>query len=266
MPTARQMLCANMFLEYSPYSKNGVAAIIGNYTAESGINLPTAFRTSGLDHGSQGLAQWRDSRTHKRLSNYQNFVKKLQPQAHGDELWAYYGRMEYQVRFTVHEMETDFPGLHKRLKGTEDVITLTDMICWQYERPNKQLAHLDVRRKHAKLVFQALQVQEKEPAPAPLPPIAEKVAQDAERRTGTAIAAGAGIGALSWLGNVSWPILVILGLLILVIIVHAALQRSRALKLANEVKTDPIDEIVDRVLERLDERANETLTKDENNG
>lgn len=262
MPTARQMLCANMFLEYGPYSKQGVAAIVGNFSAESGVNLPTAFRTSGLDHGSQGLAQWRDSRTHKRLTNYQNFVKKLQPTASKDELWSFYGRMEYQVKFTIYEIEHDFPGIHKRLKGNEDVIELVDLICWQYERPNKQLAHLDVRRKHGKAIYDALKVQDR---PVALPPPAEKIAQDAERRAGTAVVAGAGMGVLSWFGTISWPILAIFGLLVCIIIIHAAMQRSKALEHKDVDNVDQIDEIVDRVLERLDERAKELLDTEENN-
>ena len=266
MPTARQMLCANMFREYSPYSDSGIGGIVGNFSAESGINLPSAFRTTGLDHGSQGLAQWRDSRTHKRLTNYQNFVKRLHPGASNADLWAYYGRMEYQVKFTVHEMEHDFPGIHKRLKGNEDVIEFVDLICWQYERPNKQLAHLDIRRRHGKAVYDALKLQDR---PAPVAPSATKVAQDAERRAGTAIVAGAGAGIASWIGDVSWPILATLGILVVIIVIHAALQHSQALKSIERPKVDKvdkddeIDEIVDRVLERLDEKAKELLVTEE---
>jgi len=259
MPTPRQMLCAEMFLEYSRYSKSGIAALVGNFTQESGINLPTAFRTSGLDHGSQGLAQWRDSRTHKRLTNYQNFVKAIHPGISEGELWGFYGRLEYQVKFTVHEMKTDFPGIHNKLQLDTGVIELTDLICWQYERPSKQYADLANRRKHAKAVYEAMKVNAR---PAPMPKVAEKVAQDAERRAGTAVVAGAGIGVLSWFGSLSWPIILGLAALVLIIIFHAVMERNKAkLEIPETKKLPDIDLIVDRVLEALDERAKIELSK-----
>src|ERR1700748_1673700 len=130
MATQRQIQCFSLF-EAQGYSPEGSAAWVGNASQESGNNLPTAFRTGALDHGSQGLMQWRLD----RLTAYENFVKAKHPGISAQELWQWYGRLDYQVEFAALECRTSYPTLDKQLRSGGSIATLTAAICWTYERP-----------------------------------------------------------------------------------------------------------------------------------
>ena len=143
----RQIKCRDNFLGMG-YSLGGASALTGNFVRESGVNLPTAFRTGKLDHGSQGLAQWRLA----RLTNYKAFVASLHRDLEGDkELWPWYGRMDYQCEFVDEELKTDYPLLHAKLCAVGgDAATLAADVCWQYERPSKELSGIADRIAAAK--------------------------------------------------------------------------------------------------------------------
>lgn len=150
--TARQIQAAALF-EAQGYPPESAAAFVGNGSQEVGPNLPTAFRgpPANLDHGSQGLMQWRLD----RLTAYEAFVRTKQPHATGTTLWAWYGRLDYQVEFTALECRTKYPALQTKLMTGGNVATLTADICWTYERPAQASANLANRVKQAQGVFAA---------------------------------------------------------------------------------------------------------------
>lgn len=148
---ARQIQCFTLF-EAQGFPPEAAAAWVGNAVAESGPELPTAFRTAGLDHGSQGLLQWRLD----RLLAYESFVQQrvgFSASAPGADV--YYGRMDYQVEFAAQECRDQYPELYATLMAGGDVDALTAAICWQYERPAVATAHLALRQSAARNVLAA---------------------------------------------------------------------------------------------------------------
>jgi hypothetical protein len=150
--TARQIQAASMLIAQG-YTAEGAAAIVGNLSQESGRNLPSAFRTGSLDHGSQGLPQWRL----ERLTAYENYVKTLHPRETGSAIWQWYGNLALQINYIAIELGKDYPALNRRLRTAgESVDTLTEDVCWQYERPSKVAANLANRKAQAEEVYTAL--------------------------------------------------------------------------------------------------------------
>lgn len=150
--TTRQLQCAKLFCAMG-YMPSGASSIVGNLSWESGgANLPTAFRKRNLDHGSNGMPQWRLA----RLDAYEAFVREQQPNASAAELWNHYGRMDYQVRYIDIELKRDYPKLHANLTKGGAVAALTADFCWSYERPSKAYAHLAERVAFANTIFDAL--------------------------------------------------------------------------------------------------------------
>jgi hypothetical protein len=146
--TPRQVQCRNLF-EAAGFARSGASALVGNFAVESGANLATAYRAAGhLDHGSQGLAQWRLG----RLTSMQNFILSRHSDA-GPTTW--FGNMGEQVAFVIHELETDYPALNAKLRKGGDPAALAADVCWQYERPNKALSHIADRVAYAKLLAAA---------------------------------------------------------------------------------------------------------------
>lgn len=152
----RQIQCRSLF-EAQGLSRTGAAAMVGNFVMESGPSLPSAFRSGNLDHGSNGLAQWRLD----RLGAYRNFVKAQKPALIEDgmsfadvdkAMWPWYGRMDFQVKFAVKELRESYPALHKKLVAGGDAGTLAADVCWQYERPNKALSNIADRIAWAKAI------------------------------------------------------------------------------------------------------------------
>jgi len=143
MATERQKT-ASLMLQAQGYSPKGAAAIVGNLSQESGNNLPTAFRTRDLDHGSNGLPQWRL----QRLTDYEAYVRSLHPGASASVLWAFYGNMALQIAYIAIELKRDYPALDARLRSRtskETIEELTEAVCWQYERPAEASANLPNR-------------------------------------------------------------------------------------------------------------------------
>lgn len=156
--SARQIKCRSM-LQGLGASLAGASALTGNFVRESGANLPTVFRTGQLDHGSQGLAQWRLG----RLTAYMNYVrvqkadlvKGMTTDAAIDKaLWPWYGRLDFQTEFVIIELKEDFPALWAKLSDPSgaDAGTLAADVCWQYERPSKALSGISERIAAAKAI------------------------------------------------------------------------------------------------------------------
>lgn len=239
----RQLNCAALF-HAKGYMPSGAAGLVGNFCVESGPALSVAFRRHDLDHGSQGLAQWRGS----RLDAYMKFVAVKHPDAASDELWAQYGRLDYQVDFVDHELATDYPALHAKLKAGGLVASLATDICWQYERPNKALAHIADRIAHARAIYAAAV---KVPAtPVNVANALDIVAAEHDKSTaGAAIAATASAGlagavvlnhvatSLSWWewAGLGVPSFVILGAISSMVSSAAKATAVRAAKVAVDI-------------------------------
>lgn len=149
--TKRQMQCYTLF-EAQAYPPESAAAWVGNFVQEVGQDLPSAFRSHGLDHGSEGIEQWRL----ERLDNYKAFVRRGHPSAGDQELEAWYGNMALQVRYAALECARDYPSVEAQLRKGGDVGALTELICWHVERPNVRYANIQRRIAAAKAVFNAV--------------------------------------------------------------------------------------------------------------
>jgi Phage tail lysozyme len=142
--TERQTRAFRQFVA-AGYSKGGAAALVGNASQESGVNLVSGYQTR-TDHGSQGIFQWRL----ERLDALIEFCK---------ERSLHSGTLAAQVKFTIYELGKHYPHLDSELRRGGDVADLTSAVCWQYERPAKSAAALDRRIKYAKQVLTAAQVE-----------------------------------------------------------------------------------------------------------
>ena len=200
MATARQIQCFTLF-EAQGYPPESAAAWVGNFSQESGTSLPSAFRSGvPLDHGSQGLEQWRLD----RLTNYENFVKAKVPGASDAELWAYYGNMAYQVEFATQECRRDYPSVELALHRGGDIAALTALICWQVERPSLRYANLANRVAQAKNVFAA--APHLSVPPSTVSKANTAVIKHTQAATGAVVAAGGStIGAAATIAtHVQW--------------------------------------------------------------
>jgi hypothetical protein len=155
------------------WSLVGACAVTGNLTQE---NLCRPVTTGPLDHGSQGLAQWRL----ERLTELQAWSSMYFPG--GPEAWK---TIEAQCAFTLYETARDYKVLDAELRaGTKTIETLTANFCWVFERPSKAHAALDKRIQYARDAYTAM---------TRAPSIAAKVGTAAGAGT---IAAGGVIAAL----------------------------------------------------------------------
>jgi len=147
------------------WSARGAAAVVGNYTQE---NLARAVTTGTLDHGSQGLAQWRLNRLDARpypLGTPQGLIDWC---SHyfpgGEDAWK---SLRAQCAFTLYETARDYPRLNAELRdGKKPIETLTANFCFEFERPAKQYAALDKRIAYAKDVFAMMNPQPSGMSPA----------------------------------------------------------------------------------------------------
>jgi hypothetical protein len=131
MPTARQTQAFQFFCSQG-YSSNGSAAIVGNLTQESGVNLDSTIYRAHPDHGSGGIAEWRLD----RLTNLIHFG--------GDKV----GDLDVQCSFLIHELTTEpqYAALNIELHDPHrSVQNLTENFCWVFERPNARLANISRR-------------------------------------------------------------------------------------------------------------------------
>ena len=244
----RQVKCRNMF-EAEGYSRSGAGALVGNFVQEVGQDLPTAFRaTTALDHGSQGLAQWRLA----RLTAYKAFVESQKPEligkGHVDQsmvdkiLWPYYGRLDYQVAFVIHELGTDYPELDKKLRAGGDVAALTADVCWQYERPNKELSGIANRIAYAKAIAADTSTDAKSTTAA-TPTVVDHLHATADAHTkaqdgGYVAAAGAALGGAAlfssnFLASIPTWELVTLAILLFVVVAGVITARTESKNAAN---------------------------------
>jgi len=136
--TERQQTAFKLF-RAAGYSPDGAAALIGNFSQESGVNLRSGY-TVKTDHGSQGIAQWRLD----RLTHLEEFCE-----ARG----LHSGTLAAQVQFAIYELGTEYTTLDALLRKGGDLDLLTMMICNKYERPAKQFANIPNRIKQARITL-----------------------------------------------------------------------------------------------------------------
>ena len=159
----------------------GACAITGNASVENQVKAVT---TGPKDNGSDGTLQWRLDRLDGP------FGLKAWTRQNG----LRWDTLEGQAAFTLYELEngerpgdTRYWGLLRDLRsGTKSIETLVANFCWIYERPNRQLAHLDLRIRHARSVFMLMQ-EEMQGAPKPAP--------GAQAGAGAVVASGVTIAA-----------------------------------------------------------------------
>lgn len=240
--TVRQIQVASLFMSYG-WMPSGASAMTGNLTQESGVNLPSAFRTGKLDHGSQGLPQWRLD----RLNDYEAFVKGKHPELvdNDDAMWAQYGRVDYQCEYIVIEVQRDYPRLDAALRKGGSVTALVAEICWEYERPSKAYANLANRQAQALLVFNSLpagaRTAHKTNIVAALDQTADAHENQQNAGAATATAAGAiavGTGVHHFWNAIMWWEWVILAICVFCAItgVIAYIQHGSAAKLVRNAK------------------------------
>ena len=176
--TPRQQSLTAFFITngYHPY---GSAAMVGNFSQEVGINLPTRF-TLTTDHGSQGIAQWRLDRLTKLeqfCANRKLNVTELIPQA----------------QFVIWELDNEYPQLNAMLKtpGNRSLANLTANFSGWFERPSKQYENLDNRIKQAKMCLESVKAPVTAKPATPTPRLEDHIVVGA-----TAIGGVASIGAV----------------------------------------------------------------------
>jgi Phage tail lysozyme len=158
------------------------AAAVGNATQE---NQCRSVTPGPLDHGSDGLFQWRLD----RLTNMQNF---------GNKNFGGWQSIEAQAAFFSFECKGWYKPLWNDLAaGLKALATLTANICDQYEKPNPALANLDARIKYATdfmnvwkpelhqgdIATPPAPVIAAPPAPAPTAPPSTAITMDADVMT-----------------------------------------------------------------------------------
>lgn len=156
--TIRQQFAYDYFVEKG-YSSLGAAAIVGNLSGESGINLnSTMERGARADHGSGGVAEWRLD----RKANLYAFAKSHRVDVND---------LGIQCAFVIHELTNGDDGrspgqyawLNDQLKhpGNRTIDNLVANFCFDFERPNRELqirgGHLNKRIQYAKDVLKEAQ-------------------------------------------------------------------------------------------------------------
>jgi hypothetical protein len=226
-------------LEGLGYSRAGASALTGNFVVESGVNLPTAYRNPDkLDHGSQGLAQWRAV----RLQQFEDWVKATEKRRTTEPWTIWFGRLDNQVAFVGHELKTSYAALDAKLRQPGDVAALAADVCWQYERPNKALAHIAERVAAAVAISTTTVVdpQTSQTMPAATLGVVDKLHAEADSHAqqskgAAAIATVGGLGALglamsNWIEIIpwwEWAAFAVLALMILIGIAGALGQRTK---------------------------------------
>ena len=170
----RQTQLANYLVQGFPnlaipgIAARSAQASVGNATRE---NQDKSVTVGALDHGSNGLFQWRDSGTGQaaRLSNMQAF---------GVKWFGAWQSIEAQAAFYLYELKGWYKSLWNDLvAGTKSLETLTANICDQYEHPSAAGRVLDIRigfaQEFAKVWTPPSTVLSPAvPASVPLPPVA----------------------------------------------------------------------------------------------
>lgn len=136
------------YLKAKGLTDAGAAGLMGNLYAESGLcptNLQNNFETKlcmtddeytqRVDTGSYtnfardgagyGLAQWTYHTRKAALLEYAKVCKRS------------IGDLEMQLDFLLHELTVSFPAVLVMLKATDSVMTASDTVLYQFERPAK---------------------------------------------------------------------------------------------------------------------------------
>jgi hypothetical protein len=194
--TERQQTAFRLF-RAAGYSPEGAAALVGNFSQESGVNLHSGY-TVKTDHGSQGIAQWRLD----RLTHLEEFCE-----ARG----LHSGTLAAQVQFAIYELGTEYPTLDALLRKGGDLDLLTTMICNKYERPAKQFANIPNRIKQARITLNEA-----------------KIATGAVVATG-GVAAGSGLAAvIAYLqSGPSAGVIIAIGVMVLLGVAYLVASRKR---------------------------------------
>jgi Phage tail lysozyme len=134
--TPRQAMAMQFFVSHG-YSVKGSAAIVGNLSQESTVNLHSGF-TARTDHGSQGIAQWRL----ERLTGLQRFCeqKGLDAQILGSQLLY----IEWELKNLPRK---GLGWLNAMLvqPGQRSIANLTANFSTYFESPSKRYENLDFR-------------------------------------------------------------------------------------------------------------------------
>ena len=161
----RQLMLANYLsvgwptLGIPPLPRRSCAAAVGNATEE---NRDESVTVGALDHGSDGLFQWRLD----RLTAMKSFGD-----THFKSGWQ---AIEPQAAFFCDECMRLYPELWADLvAGTKSLETLTADICDLYERPSAAGRVLDTRIGFA-VAFLRAWTGEEAPAPPIVPAAPEK--------------------------------------------------------------------------------------------
>ena len=207
--TPRQLQAVGLLMK-GGLSSSGAIACVANFSWEGGsANLNSGFRTGKLDHGSQGLPQWRLG----RLDGYMLFVAQKHPDLERDytpqgDLWPWFGNLSNQCEYVILELQRDYKALHDKLAKGGDIASLVAAVCWQYERPNRALAHLADRVAYGKAIAAGL-IGTKLPTDISTHITAQAHEQDTNQAVSGGLAAvplvgGSAVAAYHWSGSLQW--------------------------------------------------------------
>jgi hypothetical protein len=140
------------------FSRKGAAALVGNFSQEVGANLQSAYRPAkDLDHGSQGLPQWRLDRRH----DFEDWCSKHSLNRDDMETQLMYVDVEIARNHKhIPEGQTTslYDALHSQFPSqpASNLDELTARVCWEYEEPSKAAANLANRKKQAIATYNGL--------------------------------------------------------------------------------------------------------------
>ena len=125
-------------LVFEGFSEIQVAGILGNMYAENST-LKLSLQEAGNNIG-YGLIQW----SFGRRTNLEKFAKNSGRQVND---------IDVHLEFFIHEYNTDGWGAHTlkhaEFRTTESVRRAAYLFCWGFERPNKKVAHEELREQKA---------------------------------------------------------------------------------------------------------------------
>ena len=138
----RVQYAKQFFMKKDPTLKNyQAAAIVGNLMYESGDPTLNTTTSVGDNKTSFGMAQWHDTSPGKgRWTNLKNFAKSLGKDS---------SDFETQLEFVWKELQEN-PKWLRHLKSSRNVDEATLSFMKNFENPNKSVANLTARLKHAK--------------------------------------------------------------------------------------------------------------------
>ena len=148
----------------------GACAVMGNLYKESSLRSNNVEDTSGLsdeeytkavDEGritglqfaaqaaGYGLCQWSFS---SRKSELYNLAASKKVSIADEEM---------QCEFCITELKRDFPTLYSYLCKATNLYAATEQFCWEFEKPNKELADISTRITAAKQYYDKRESYEK---------------------------------------------------------------------------------------------------------